>query len=252
MGGGGCVASGCIPPFGERSPFSSIPASSWDAPPRSAHPSLWAGKNFGAPSPVAPSHLLPTSRGNPCIPPGGIVAGRVHAAGQGDHARVPEERRRDRRGAGRAAAGGSFFGGRGDTGLLGGAHGSLTFCIRESVSTMFFSTWSAFFCRRSMSSVSSLLEILGRKREGETPVTPQTRPQPGAAAGAAVTPVGGVAGGGGQPGLPGSAAVRDSLLPFQRFSKIQNTPLLCQEGGGGGNDLISPARWEGERCRRGA
>lgn len=53
---------------------------------------------------------------------------------------------------------------------------SLTFCIRESVSTMFFSTWSAFFCRRSMSSVSSLLEMLGRERGARHPPKPATVP----------------------------------------------------------------------------
>lgn len=77
--------------------------------------------------------------------------------GQGDHVDVPEEKRGNSSEVGRAAAGGGWRG--------RAAQGTrLTFCIRESISTMFFSTWSAFFCRRSMSSVSSLLEMLGRNR----------------------------------------------------------------------------------------
>lgn len=95
----------------------------------------------------------------------------------------------------------------------------LTFCIRESVSTMFFSTWSAFFCRRSMSSVSSLLEMLGRERGARHPTKPATAP------GGAVTPR--VAGG--QPSLQGTAAVCDSLLPSNTF---QNTQPVGQEGVG--------------------
>lgn len=79
---------------------------------------------------------------------------------------------------------------------------------------MFFSTWSAFFCRRSMSSVSSLLEMLGReKRErsssrcrcpcrGATSQgAPFGTPWPHHMAGGQLSP-------------PGLAAVCDSLLPF--------------------------------------
>lgn len=76
-------------------PFSSILAACWDACPGMHIPALHSatqpcvGKNFGTPSLVTPSHLLPTSRGNPCIPPLRIIAARVPAAGQGRRARVP-------------------------------------------------------------------------------------------------------------------------------------------------------------------
>lgn len=48
----------------------------------------------------------------------------------------------------------------GSGGSLRGEVGALTLCILASVSTMFFSTWSAFFCSWSISSDSSLLEML--------------------------------------------------------------------------------------------
>lgn len=127
------------------------------------------------------------------------------AIGQGDHVDVPEEKRGNSSEVGRAAAGGGWRG--------RAAQGTwLTFCIRESISTMFFSTWSAFFCRRSMSSVSSLLEMLGRKRgrkSGTCHPTNTARALSGCCHGAVTS---GVAGG--QPSLPGTAAVCDSLPPF--------------------------------------
>lgn len=98
----------------------------------------------------------------------------------------------------------------------GGGHGSLTFCIRESVSTMFFSTWSAFFCKRSMSSVSSLLEMLGRKMGGGGRERERETRHPTARSCCRGCPRGAVTRGvaRGQPSLPGPAAASDSLLPF--------------------------------------
>lgn len=51
---------------------------------------------------------------------------------------------------------------------------ALTLCILASVSTMFLSTWSAFFCSCSIRSESSLLEMLwmegaGRRGSVQTP-----------------------------------------------------------------------------------
>lgn len=75
-------------------PFS-IPAACWDAHPGMHIPALhsatqpWVGKNFGAPLPVTPSHLLPTSWGSSCIPLLWIITAWVPAAGQGSRARVP-------------------------------------------------------------------------------------------------------------------------------------------------------------------
>ena len=80
---------------GGSGPFSSIPAACWDTHPGMRIPALhsatlpWVGKNFGAPSPVTPSHLLPTSRGNTCLPPLWIVAARVPATGQGSRTQMP-------------------------------------------------------------------------------------------------------------------------------------------------------------------
>lgn len=53
--------------------------------------------------------------------------------------------------------------GAGISGAPGGRR-ALTLCILASVSTMFLSTWSAFFCNCSMSSDSSLLETLQAER----------------------------------------------------------------------------------------
>jgi len=105
--------------------------------------------------------------------------------------------------------------GRREVGDRAARRSTLTFCIRESVSTMFFSTWSAFFCRRSMSSVSSLLEMLGRKR-GRKRETHHPTNMATALIRCRGCPRGAVTQGvaGGQPSLPGTAAARDSLLPF--------------------------------------